>query len=101
MLRSFWKLITLTIATWNRCNASRMSAAMTFYTILSLAPMLMIAVAIAGYLYEGDQVQQEIIEQLAQVADQQTVTTVEGLLRNATQPKTCLLYTSPSPRDRG
>ena len=63
-----------------------MSAAMTFYTILSLAPMLMIAVAIAGYLYEGEQVQQEIIDQLAQVADQQTVTTVEGLLRNATQP---------------
>jgi len=72
VLRSFWKLITLTIATWNRCNASRMSAAMTFYTMLSLAPVLMIAVAIAGYLYEGDQVQQEIIDQLAQVADQQT-----------------------------
>ena len=130
MLRSFWKLITLTIVTWNRCNASRMSAAMTFYTMLSLAPMLMVAVAIAGYLYEGDQVQQEIIDQLAQVANQQTVTIVEGLLRNATQPETglvagtisllisllgasgvfsqlyetfndCLLYTSPSPRDRG
>jgi len=68
-----------------------MSAAMTFYTMLSLAPVLMIAVAIAGYLYEGDQVQQEIIDQLAQVADQQTVTTVEGLLRNATQPKTGLV----------
>ena len=64
---------------------------MTFYTILSLAPMLMIAVAIAGYLYEGDQVQQEIIDQLAQVADQQTVTTVEGLLRNATKPKAGLV----------
>ena len=64
---------------------------MTFYTMLSLAPVLMIAVAIAGYLYEGDQVQQEIIDQLAQVADQQTVTTVEGLLRNATQPKTGLV----------
>ena len=64
---------------------------MTFYTMLSLAPVLMIAVAIAGYLYEGDQVQQEIIDQLAQVADQQTVTTVEGLLRNATQPKAGLV----------
>jgi len=68
-----------------------MSAAMTFYTMLSLAPVLMIAVAIAGYLYEGDQVQQEIIDQLAQVADHQTVTTVEGLLRNATQPKAGLV----------
>lgn len=64
---------------------------MTFYTILSLAPMLMIAVAIAGYLYEGDQVQREIIEQLAQVADQQTVDTVAGLLHNATKPKAGLL----------
>lgn len=64
---------------------------MTFYTMLSLAPMLMVAVAIAGYLYEGDQVQQEIIDQLAQVANQQTVTIVEGLLRNATQPETGLV----------
>ncbi len=64
---------------------------MTFYTILSLAPMLMIAVAIAGYLYDFDEVQKEIIEQLAQVADQQTVDTVEGLVRNATQPKAGLV----------
>ena len=88
MLRSTWNLITLTFATFDRCNASRMSAAMTFYAVLSLAPTLLIAVAIAGYFYESAEVQQEIIEQLAQVADEQTVNIVRGLLRNATRPAT-------------
>ncbi len=64
---------------------------MTFYMMLSLAPVLMIAVAIAGYIYEDAQVQQEVIDQFAQVADEQTVATVAGLLRNATQPETGLV----------
>lgn len=91
VFQSHWNLIRLTFETFNRSNASRMSAAMTFYTILSLAPTLMIAVAIAGYIYEDAQVQQEIIDQLAQVADAQTVNTVSGLLRNATQPEAGLV----------
>lgn len=63
-----------------------MSAAMTFYTVLSLAPTLLVAIAIAGYFYEDAEVQQEVIEQFAQVADEQTVNIVSGLLRNATRP---------------
>ena len=83
-----------------------MSAAMTFYTILSLAPILMIAVAIAGYYYDGPQVQQEIVEQVEHLTDERTGKVFAGLLKNATQPSSglvagCLLYTSPSPRDRG
>lgn len=68
-----------------------MSAAMTFYTILSLAPMLMIAVAIAGYYYDGPQVQQEIVEQVEQLTDQRTGKVFAGLLKNATQPSSGLV----------
>jgi membrane protein len=68
-----------------------MSAAMTFYTILSLAPMLMIAVAIAGYYYDGPQVQQEIVQQVEQLTDQRTGKVFAGLLKNATQPSSGLV----------
>ena len=59
---------------------------MTFYAVLSLAPTLLIAIAIAGYFYEDAEVQQEIIDQFAQLADEQTVAIVKSLLRNATRP---------------
>ena len=64
---------------------------MTFYTILSLAPILMIAVAIAGYYYEGPKVQNGIVEQVELLTDQRTAKVVAGLLKNATQPSSGLV----------
>ena len=96
MFATLWKLIADTFATWDRSNASRMSAAMTFYTVLSLAPMLMIAVAIAGYYYEGPQVQQEIVDQVQELTDDRTSKVVAGLLKNATQPSSGLVAGSIS-----
>lgn len=69
---------------------------MTFYTILSLAPMLMVAVAIAGYMYDGPEVQAEIVEQIERLTDERTARTVAGLLRNATQPQAGLVAGSIS-----
>ena len=69
---------------------------MTFYTILSLAPMLMIAVAIAGYYYDAPQIQQEIVEQVEELTDQRTSKVVAGLLKNATQPSSGLVAGSIS-----
>ncbi len=96
MFGKFRKLIVDTFVTWERSNASRMSAAMTFYTILSLAPILMVAVAIASYYYDGPEIQQEIIEQVEKVTDQRTGKVFAGLLRNATQPSSGLVAGSIS-----
>ena len=79
------------IRIWDQTNAARMSAAMTFYTILSLAPMLMIAVAIAGYMFEGDIVQQQIVDHVREFTDDTTANTVASVIRNATQPRSGLV----------
>lgn len=86
MLRRFWKLISLTVSIWNDVNASRMSAALTYYTMLSLAPTLMIAVAIAGYVYDSQQAQDEIVEQVSLITTPEIAATVGGLIRNAVAP---------------
>ena len=96
MFATLLKLVSDTFATWERSNSSRMSAAMTFYTILSLAPMLMIAVAIAGYYYDGPQVQQEIVEQVQELTDERTSKVVAGLLKNATHPSSGIVAGSIS-----
>ena len=86
MFRRFWKLITLTISIWNDANASRMSAALTYYTMLSLAPTLMIAVAIAGYVYDSKQAQNEIVEQVSLVTTPEIASTVGGLIKDVATP---------------
>ncbi|MDG1875165.1 MAG: YihY/virulence factor BrkB family protein [Mariniblastus sp.] len=86
MLRRIWKLITLTAAIWKQANASRMAAALTYYTMLSLAPTLMIAVAIAGYVYDSESAQAEIIKQVSAVTTPEIATTVTKLISNAITP---------------
>jgi membrane protein len=47
-LRTLWSLLKETVAEWQRDNVGRSAAALAFYTVFSLAPSLMIIVAVAG-----------------------------------------------------
>ena len=54
MAKRIWKLIQRSFIIWGQANSSRMAAALTFFTVLSLAPLLVMAIGIAGFIY-GDQ----------------------------------------------
>jgi len=51
-LRTLWSLLKETVAEWQRDNVGRCAAALSFYMVFSLAPSLMIIVAVAG-LFAG------------------------------------------------
>lgn len=59
---------------------------MTYYTMLSLAPLLMIAIAIAGYVFDDQLVESEIIQSVKAVSSTEIAETVAGLIRNAKDP---------------
>jgi membrane protein len=52
-----------TVMKWWDDNALRLSAALSFYTLFSLAPVLTIAVAIAGLVVDENVVQDEVLGQ--------------------------------------
>lgn len=52
--KAFLALLQQTGKAWGADNASRMAAALAYYTIFSIAPLLIIAIAIAGYIF-GEQ----------------------------------------------
>ncbi len=54
-LETAWKLIRETFAAYIRDNAARLAAAIAFYAVFSVAPILIIAAAIAGFVF-GDKV---------------------------------------------
>jgi len=68
-----------------------MSAALTFYTMLSLAPLLMIAIAIAGYVYDDQVAQAEVLEQVEMVTSPAIADQVARLIKNAVQPGSGLI----------
>ena len=49
--RIAFRLLKRTATEWSRDNATRWSASVAFYTLLSLAPLLVLTVAIAGFVY--------------------------------------------------
>ena len=57
--------IRLTVAGFRRDNASRFGAALAFYIVFSLAPTLLIAIAIAGSLFGRQQAEREILARIS------------------------------------
>lgn len=61
-------------------NAARMAAALSYYTVFSLAPLLIIATAIAGLFFGQNAAQGELAHQLSQVIGPEGARFVEQLV---------------------
>lgn len=72
-----------TIEIWSRVKASRMAAGLAYYTMLSLAPLLVIAVAVAGVFYGDQLAQSELLLQIEAVTSPQIADTAAMILRNS------------------
>lgn len=90
MISRIWTLIKSSFFIWGKARASRMSAAMTYFSMLSLAPLLVIAIAIAGLFYTDVEARQEVVEQVTLLTDENIANTVDGLIANATRPESGL-----------
>jgi membrane protein len=67
LARGAWRLAKRSVQGWLDDGAGSMGAALAFYTLFSLAPMLLVAIVIAGAVFGRDQAQQLLISQLAGV----------------------------------
>jgi membrane protein len=71
---------------WNEDKAPRLAAALAYYTIFSLAPLLIIVIAIAGLVFGQDAARGEVIAQIQGVMGEQGAETVAGLLEASNKP---------------
>ena len=81
-LRTVASLLRSTLQAWQKDDASRLAAALAYYTIFSLAPVLVIVVAIAGAVFGQDAVQGELVGQLRSLIGQQGADMVQLALSN-------------------
>ena len=81
-----WLLTRDAVMAWLNDFAPSMGAALAYYTIFSLAPMLVIVIAIAGFFFGHDAAQGEIVAQLRDMVGTTAASAVEGLLRSASEP---------------
>ncbi|HTJ96924.1 MAG TPA: YihY/virulence factor BrkB family protein [Rhodocyclaceae bacterium] len=82
----FLSLIRKSIAAWIDDYASSMGAAIAYYTLFSIAPLLIIVIAVGGAVFGPEAVEGEIVAQLSGLIGVEGAMGVQGLIRSASQP---------------
>ena len=85
-LSNAWPLIRKTVSAWSDDYAPSMGAAISYYTIFSIAPMLVIVVAVAGLVWGQEAVQGEISGQLTGLVGEQAAQAIQSMLQAAHHP---------------
>jgi membrane protein len=80
------KLLKDTVTKWWGDNPWRLSAALSYYTLFSLAPLLTIAVAIAAMVADEDAVQQELLGQFEDLIGKSGAAAMANMLHSAGHP---------------
>jgi len=65
---------------WNDDNAPRLGAALAYYTILSIAPLLVIVIAIAGLIFGREAVQGQLYVQIQGLVGNQGARAIETMI---------------------
>ncbi len=77
---TLWSLLKQTVAEWQRDKVSRLAAALAYYTTFSLAPVLLIVIAVASFLFEQSTVQARILEQMQSLLGENAAGLIEEML---------------------
>src|SRR5579872_4779805 len=80
-----WQLGRDSVAQWIAHNASSLGAALAFYTLFSIAPILIIAMAVAGAVFGPHVAEAHVLEQMRALLGDAGANAVGGLLSSAHQ----------------
>jgi YihY family inner membrane protein len=83
-----WQIFLAAANAWMDDYAPSMGAALSYYTLFSLAPLLVLIIAIAGMVFGQDAAQGAIIAQLQGIMGREGAMAVQGLLKAAREQST-------------
>ncbi|MDJ0571637.1 MAG: YihY/virulence factor BrkB family protein [Pleurocapsa sp. MO_192.B19] len=86
-IKTIFRLLKEAFSEWQQDKASLLAAALAYYTVFSITPLLVIAIAIAGAVFGQDAAKGEIVEQINGLVGQQGAQAIETALANANQPQ--------------
>jgi len=84
--KDVFDLCRKSVNAWIDDYAPSMGAAIAYYTMFSLAPLLVIVIAVAGAVFGQEAVQGEIAAQLTGLIGREGALAVQGLVRSASEP---------------
>lgn len=85
-LRGLFELMRDAVSAWSRDYAPSMGAALSYYTIFSIAPLLLIVISIAGMVYGEEAARGAIFYQVRDMMGDGAAVALQGLLASARKP---------------
>lgn len=86
--QEIWTLGKSTADKWSEHNAPRLSAALAYYTLLSLAPVLVLLILICGVVFTHGTAEQHLLDEVGNLAGDEWVGTLRSLIKTAQPTKT-------------
>lgn len=86
-IRKIGRLLQETFKQWQQDKASRLAAALAYYTVFSISPLLVIAIAIAGAFFGQYEAKQQVIDQLGALLGPEAMKPILDALNNISQPR--------------
>ena len=82
-LKAGWELLKLTFTEWINDNTFEWSAALAFYTIFSIAPVLLIAVGVASFFLAPETATTRIVDEMEKLVGAQGANAVRQVIESS------------------
>jgi membrane protein len=79
-IKDIWQLVRDTFKEWSEDKAPRLAAALSYYTVFSIPPLLFMVISIAGLILNEREVRQAILDQIASALTQETAEAVGAMI---------------------
>lgn len=93
-IASLWDLLKDTFNSWLDDKAPSMAAALAFYMVFSIAPLLIIIIAIAGLVFGQDEVRTQLAGQISGLIGSRGTTAVMTVIDQISKPSSSILAAS-------
>ena len=82
-LRDFGWLFKRALAGWWNDNVPRLGASLAYYTLFALAPILIVAITVAGLVFGADVVQRQVTTEISGLVGKEGGNAVRSMLEGA------------------
>jgi membrane protein len=85
---AIWPLFKAAGAQWLEDKAPRLGAALAYYTVFSLAPLLVIVIAIAGFVFGAQAAEGQLTAQIRNLVGEEGAQAIQAMVASANKPAT-------------
>jgi membrane protein len=93
-MRSTWQLLKDIVVAWNEDKAPRLAAGLAFYTMFTLAPLLIITIAVAGLVFGEEAARGQIVGQIQGLVGSESAHAIEDFLQQVGAPRSGVIATA-------